>query len=304
MYSSIARSYFDEFPFGRNDRRRPSSGYFFLSHAHSDHTRGLKNIITAQDSTVVCTRETAAVIKALHRIPREKCLIVKPSQSLDFDDFKVHCLDANHCLGSLMFVIEDNDGTKEVYTGDFRLGSVIIEEMELLRNPDHLYVDYVYGRDPKYDFPSRKELISDILTLIHAPGNYPERNVWLSAYQIGKEILFQTISKAIGKKIWAPPQKIEIFKEIGGEWDIFTDNDDVQVFVGSRRMVENLQGIDNSLHPKISDALRISPTGWAIKLAHKRLDVHFFPYSDHCSFSELHTFIREVNPKRITKLGI
>jgi hypothetical protein len=175
--------------------------------------------------------------------------------------------------------------------------------MDLLRNPDHLYVDYVYGKDPRYDFPSRKELISDILTLILSPGNFPERNVWLSAYQIGKEILFQTISKAVGKKIWAPPQKIEIFKEIGGEWDIYTDDIDAQVFVGSRRMVANLQGIDKFMETKISDALRISPTGWAIKLAHKRLDVHFFPYSDHCSYSELHTFIRDVKPKRITKLG-
>lgn len=302
MFSSIARSYFDEFPFRRNDRRRPSSGYYFLSHAHSDHTRGLKHIATAPDSTVVCTRETAAVIKVLHRIPYEKCLIVKPNQSLDFDDFVVHCLDANHCIGSLMFVIEDKFGAKEVYTGDFRLGSTIVEEMELLRSPDHLYVDYVYGEDPKYDFPSRKELISDILTLILSPGNYPERDVWLSAYQIGKEILFQTISKALGKKIWAPPQKAAIFKEVGGEWDIFSDDPEAKVFVGSRRMVENLQGIDQSMQNKISDALRISPTGWAIKLAHKRLDVHFFPYSDHCSYSELHKFIRDVDPKRITKI--
>jgi Cft2 family RNA processing exonuclease len=302
VFSSIAQSYFDEFPFRRKvQRRKKTSGYFFLSHAHSDHTSGLQGILSDPDATLVCSNETAAVIKTLFRIPREKCLIIKPNQSLSFDDYIVHVLDANHCVGSLMFIIESGDGSKEVYSGDFRLGAPVLNERELLQDADHLWLDYTYGREPIFKFPSREDLISDIITLILSGGNFPERDVWISAYQIGKEKLLKTVSNALKVKIWAPSSKVKIYKEIGGEFDIFTDDTNSGVFVGSRRMVENLKGIEKENQIRISEALRISPTGWAMR-SQKRLDVHFFPYSDHCSYEEVHKFIKIVNAKNITKI--
>lgn len=251
---------------------------------------------------IVCSRETSAVIGVLYGIPKEKCLVIKPSQSLDFDNFMVHALDANHCLGSLIFVIESRDGSKEVYTGDFRLGRPILDELNLIQGADHLWVDYTYGKDAIFQFPSREELISDIISLILSEENYPERDVWISAYQIGKELLLKTVSDALKVKIWAPKQKVEIYNQIGGEWDIFTNNTDSRVFVGSRRMVEGLHGTNNQTKSNVLDALRISPTGWSARLQQKRLDVHFFPYSDHCSYSEVHKFIDLVTAKKITKI--
>jgi hypothetical protein len=302
VFSLIAQSYFDEFPFRRNFPRKPSSGFFFLSHAHSDHTSGLRSSLSDPDATIVCSKETAAVIRVLYGIPREKCLEIESNQSLDFDKFTVHAVDANHCLGSLSFVIESKDGLKEVYTGDFRLGTPILDELSLLQRANHLWVDYTYGKDPIFRFPSRERIISDIITLILTEGNYPERDVWISSYQIGKEKLLKTISDALKVKIWATDLKVKTYKEIGGEWDIFSTDRDSGVFVGSRRMVERLQGIDKKYHNKMSKALRISPTGWAPRLHQKHLDVNFFPYSDHCSYSEVHKFIELVNAERIEKI--
>ena len=302
VYSSIAQSYFDEFPFRRRAPRKPSSGYFFLSHAHSDHITGLRSSLSDPDVTIVCSEETAAVIRVLYGIPKEKCEEIKANQSLYFDTFTVHAIDANHCLGSLSFVIESNNGLKEVYTGDFRLGPPIFEELGLIQGADHLWVDYTYGKDPIFQFPSREEVTSEIITLILAEGNYPERDVWISSYQIGKEKLLKTISDALKVKIWATDLKVKTYKEIGGEWDIFTTDRDAGIFVGSRRMVERLHGIDKKYHEKMTEALRISPTGWASRLHQKHLDVNFFPYSDHCSYSEVHKFIELVNAKRVKKI--
>jgi len=106
VYSSIAQSYFDEFPFRRNERRKPNSGYFFLSHAHVDHTRGIKNSLSDPDVTIVCSKETAAAIKVLYRIPQEKCLIINPNQSLSFDKFLVHLkLSYGHIKETALLII-------------------------------------------------------------------------------------------------------------------------------------------------------------------------------------------------------
>ena len=302
VFSTIAKSYFDEFPFKRKKKALQASGYFFLSHAHADHTVGIKSMLSSPDSTIICSEATSAVLKVLHRIPKEKCLIIEPGQSLDFGSFVVHALDANHCLGSLMFAIESSDHEKEVYTGDFRLGEPITDESDLLQNANPLWMDYTYGNKPRYNFPTRESLISEILTLILTEWNDSDKEIWIAAYQIGKEKLLKTISDALNVKIWAPEEKVRIYKEIGKGWDIFTHESDSRVFVGSRRTVENLNGLDKENEARLLDSLRISPTGWAIDLASKRLDVHYFPYSDHCSNNEIHEFIDLVNAQEIKKI--
>jgi Cft2 family RNA processing exonuclease len=302
VFSTIANSYLDEFPFRKKKKILRASGYFFLSHAHADHTVGIKSTLSSPDSTIVCSEATSAALKILYRIPKEKCLIIEPGQSLDFDSFVVHALDANHCLGSLMFAIESPNNEKEVYTGDFRLGKPILDEFELLQNANLLWMDYTYGNKPRYNFPSRETLISEILTLILSEWNDSDKEVWIAAYQIGKERLLKTISDALNVKIWAPEEKVRIYEEIGKGWDIFTNESDSRVFVGSRRIVENLTGLDKENKTRLVDSMRISPTGWAIDLATKRLDVHYFPYSDHCSNKEVHEFIDLVKAQEIKKI--
>ena len=133
VFSDIAKSYFDEFPFRKKEQRKKSSNFFFLSHAHSDHISGIKYSLSDPDVTIVCSEETASAIRVLCNIQKEKCLIITPNQSLDFDNFLVHAIDANHCIGSLMYVIESKTGLKEIYTGGFRMGPSIREERDLFR---------------------------------------------------------------------------------------------------------------------------------------------------------------------------
>lgn len=302
VFSNIAESYFDEFPFKRKDRRRKSSQYFFLSHAHSDHISGLKASLSDPDVMIVCSEETASAIRVLSNIQKEKCLIINPNQSLDFDHFIVHAIDANHCIGSLMFVIESKTGLKEIYTGDFRMGASIREEKELFFQADKLWLDNTYGTDSRFNFPPREEIISQIITLILTEGNFPDRNIWIASYQLGKELLLKTVSQVLKVKLFASELKSEIYKEIGGEWDIFTAQKETGLYTDSRRTVENLYGVSEAKKNKIIEALRISPTGWSLKLQQKALDVHFFPYSDHCSYPEIQEFINLTQAKKITYL--
>ncbi len=302
VFSSVAESYFDEFPFKRKDRRRKSSQYFFLSHAHSDHISGLKASLSDPDVKIVCSDETASIIRVLCNIQKEKCLIVNPNQSLDFDDFIVHAIDANHCIGSLMYIIESKTGFKEIYTGDFRMGDSIREERDLFSQADKIWLDNTYGTDSRFKFPPREEMISQIITLILTEGQFPEKNIWIASYQLGKELLLKTVSQVLKVKLFTSELKAEIYKEIGGEWDIFTSQEETGVYIDSRQAVENLNGISEVKKNKIMESLRISPTGWSLKKQQKALDVHFFPYSDHCSYPEIQEFINLTQAKKIIYL--
>jgi DNA cross-link repair 1B protein len=67
---------------------------------------------------------------------------------------QVTLIDANHCPGACMFLLEGYFGTI-LHTGDFRFDPLILQH-DALRNKkiDHLYLDDTF-LDPIYDFPSR-----------------------------------------------------------------------------------------------------------------------------------------------------
>ena len=288
--------YFDEFPFKKN--RKPSIEYFFLSHAHSDHTKGISSIKYHPDLKIVCTRSTSIFVQHFHKVPKEKFLIVSNGQSLDFDDYTVHVLDANHCLGSSMFVIERKDGFKEIFTGDFRYNPDKFPEIGLLRNSDRMWLDFTYGKDPRFRFPSREEVTSEIISLILSSGKFEMNDYWLSAYKIGREHLLSTLSKALKTKIWAPPPKAEIYREIGGEFDIFTDKESI-LNVHSRTVVENLKGIDTILQKRIETATRISLSGWTVIRRKQNPNVFYFEYSDHNDYNSLQEWLKKTTPQQI-----
>jgi DNA cross-link repair 1B protein len=90
---------------------------FFLTHAHSDHTRGLTptwpggNKDSATSSKVYCTRTTANLASARHGVHKSNFQILNIGKTycvyLDDDrvtSVHVTVLDANHCAGSVSYL--------------------------------------------------------------------------------------------------------------------------------------------------------------------------------------------------------
>jgi len=113
--------------------------FYFLTHAHQDHLRGLREDVFENDANgrIYCTEITKVLL--VKRYPRLESKV----KVLEFDSvevvrvgsrngddgennnsgedmrFNVYTLDAGHCPGSAMFVFEGKFG-KVLHTGDFR----------------------------------------------------------------------------------------------------------------------------------------------------------------------------------------
>ena len=113
--------------------------FYFLTHAHQDHLRGLREDMFENDANgrIYCTEITKVLL--VKRYPRLESKV----KVLEFDSvevvrvgsrngddgennnsgedvrFNVYTLDAGHCPGSAMFVFEGTFG-KVLHTGDFR----------------------------------------------------------------------------------------------------------------------------------------------------------------------------------------
>ncbi|KAL1854591.1 hypothetical protein Plec18170_004681 [Paecilomyces lecythidis] len=145
--------------------------------------------------------------KLLRPIPLNTPTVIELTPRLRI---RVTLLDANHCLGAVMFLIE-GDGKAVLYTGDIRAETWWVNG--LVRHPvlipytlgskrlDKIYLDTTFAikSDVYRSFPSKAEGLRELLEKVHA---YPEDTIfYLRAWTFGYEDVWLALATALDSKI-------------------------------------------------------------------------------------------------------
>ncbi|UPX13213.1 uncharacterized protein EKO05_0003734 [Ascochyta rabiei] len=205
----------------------------FLSHVHSDHLVGLE---TLRAPFVYCSAATREILlrleKSHYRVNFAKGILEsrnvtydrsmrKLAKPLPLDtpttielapgnSIRVTLLDANHCVGAVMFLIE-GDGKAVLYTGDIRaetwwINSIVQNPVLAtyalgLRQLDCIYLDTTFAtkRAPYRNFPSKAEGIKELLEKVDA---YPDDTVfYFHSWTFGYENVWVALSTFLGSRI-------------------------------------------------------------------------------------------------------
>ncbi|XP_047102856.1 protein artemis-like isoform X2 [Schistocerca piceifrons] len=213
---------------------------FFLSHAHTDHMRGLNDVafyerlLTAEKEGctvyLYCSDITRVYLmdmkfkkgkkhltnmgfekidKYIKVLPLGPSLIDVPSpENSDSRTLAVTCIPAGHCPGSVMFLFE-TDKFNVLYTGDFRILPEDICKFTSLRNGPSLkkihtlYLDTTFLDRCYYYFPSRAESASTVCNRICEWLQLSPRHtvvIDLPA-RCGTEFIFVKIKETLGIKV-------------------------------------------------------------------------------------------------------
>lgn len=282
----------------RVDDFRQGADLYALTHYHSDHMRGLRKGWSR--APLLCTPQTAELLKIGKRVDPD---VLRPvglgdpvSVSQGDLEFTLTAFDANHCPGAAMFLIET--GVERILvTGDFRLDDGMREILPHFSGIDHLLVDVTYD-DPGYEFPTQEKVIADMVSFIGRMRDQGRKDlVVIETYTIGKNKVLQGIFDAFGEPFYLDETRFPLYCAIGYEGIVTDDPEETHFFACGRR---HMDGEPKRAWPDWRRrAAVIFPTGWAVK-GRGRRGALGFPYSEHCSYSELLEFLKAVNPGTIS----
>lgn len=254
----------------------------FLSHAHSDHTSGLK---------------------------RKPKLITCP-ETLDLANLKADIvslkgtklLDAGHILGARQLLIQE-DGRTTVYTGDFSIKPNIFGFKAEIPKCDRLVMEATYG-DPSYVFPPYEDVYDHVHRFVKENDS---RNIIIGAYNLGKA---QEMIKILNDCGIAPiiTSKADEFCQIYEKYGVHLD----RTVVGTDAAEEIMSGrfvalvpmnkakryfASRMAHAFERDTVCAVATGWAL---HYRFNTDAaFPLSDHADFKDLRHYIEQTGAKEV-----
>jgi putative mRNA 3-end processing factor len=254
----------------------------FLSHAHSDHTSGVKGAerLIASEATL-----------ELAGLDAEPQTIQNTKQ-----------LDAGHILGARMLAA-DCDGERTVYTGDFCTKPNIFGLKAEVPQCDRLIMEATYG-DPDYVFPPHEEVQGMMRKWVS--GN-DSANLIIGCYELGKS---QEVVRILNECGTTPvvTQKTDSFCRIYEKHGLKLD----RIVVGSDEAEEAMSRRFVALVPmgkaKRYFASRLAQaferktlcavaTGWALRYRFNTDAA--FPLSDHADFNDLVDFVEQTGAKKV-----
>lgn len=293
---------------------------YFLTHAHRDHLNGLATSFPTSNA-IYCTAATAAVAQMRTGAPRScfKVLVIGMTTVVNVgngdeeESVRVTPIDAKHCLGSCMFLIEGETFGRILHTGDFRWGdkdgrgsAEDVKVVNMVKGVDWLWVDCTYAH------PRWKGEVwvddSEVARWVCEKIDDDKVDVFIGSDGLGKEDLYAKIARTLGQKLVLEKKRWEIvsvadaemahkyFTSVSGGWYSMARNADVPsvrilpFWKVNEKLFEDWPLLTSR------EAVGVFPTGYSDRLRIKSKAVTVLPYSSHCTFSQLDAFIKAVGP--------
>jgi len=114
-----------------------------VTHAHADHLYGLRSSLRSCEKVLMtaATRDLVRVMNGSNMLGNDPPIeTIEYGETLNFDGERVTLTRADHILGAAQVIVEDSEGVRVAYTGDFRLNGT-----EPITDCDVLVVEATYG---------------------------------------------------------------------------------------------------------------------------------------------------------------
>ena len=271
-----------------------------VTHAHYDHMLGLQQSLERSEAVVMTptTKDLIDVLKGPSFLTEDKMKILEYKETLTYEEEQITLHYADHILGAAQVLLEDADGTRILYTSDFRLPNTPIIEADIL------VMEATYG-NPAHLRPF-EEAIENVLVSLVEQG-LRKGPVYVFGYHGKLQEIMQILYEAKVKVPFIVPEKVfQVSKvcerhgmKLGRHLLSFSEeraqlilcqHEPCIVFfhTHSRRKVEK-------------EALRIYASGWQFGKPCQKIGEGEYrvALSGHSDFNELLHYVEKCGPKMV-----
>jgi putative mRNA 3-end processing factor len=270
-----------------------------VTHAHSDHMLGLRESLENCEAAVMTpvTKDLIDVLKGPLFLMAGEVKTLGYEEEFTYGDERLTLHYADHILGAAQVLVEDAEGTRILYTSDFRLPETPVIESDIL------VMETTYG-NPSRVRPFKKMVKSILVSLVEQ--GLKKGPVYLFGYHGKIQEVMQILHRAGVKGPFVVPEKVLRVSKIcerhgmrlgryllsrGEEAQLMMQKHEPYVafyHMGSRRYVGK-------------DALRICMSGWEFEGPYRRTaeNEYVIALSDHSDFRGLIRYVKESKPKLV-----
>jgi len=132
-----------------------------VTHVHGDHIQEFETILGFCDPILMSppTKDLMVALKGDHLLLRRNLRSVNFGDPLTHCDERITLYQTDHILGASQVLVENEEGTRIVYTGDFNFPTKVIEA-------DVLVVDATYGDPINIRNYNKRVPVSRLLSLV------------------------------------------------------------------------------------------------------------------------------------------
>jgi putative mRNA 3-end processing factor len=270
-----------------------------VTHAHADHMSGLAQSMR-RCRKVLMTKATKDMIDVM-RSPL--FLMSSNIETLDYgrpiryDEERITFFKADHILGAAQVLVEDTDGKRIVFTGDFRIdGTPVLES-------DILVIEATYG-SPFCKRSFGTDIESQLVSLVQR--GLKEGTVYLFGYHGKLQEVMQILHKAEVDVPYAMPEKVYQVSRVCEKHGMNLGGMMLTTEREAHELLENNVPCVAFYHMESRgkvglNSFRICVSGWEFDSAIRQTDhrEYLVALSDHSDFNGLLEYVRRSKPQLV-----
>lgn len=270
-----------------------------VTHAHADHMNGLHQSLKHCDTVVMtpATKDLVDALKGRRLLRKGNVKAIEYDRPLTYDDEQLTLHKVDHILGAAQVLVEDAEGTRILYTSDFRLDNTPVIESDIL------VIEATYGspwHTRRFDSEVRPRLISIV------EEGLRQGPVYVFGYHGKLQEVMQILHEAGVKTPFLMPERIlhlsKIHQKHGARIHrpLFLTKQPVQSTLQKDTQYIAFYHM-NRWRNIAEDKFRIRVSGWEFNSPCRRTgdNDYVIALSDHADCHGLLEYVRRSNPKLV-----
>ena len=272
-----------------------------VTHAHADHLTGLKRSLRSCKKVLMtgATRDLTKIMNGQLALNEGSVEILNYGDTIEYGEERVTLVKANHILGAAQVLVEDADGNRIGYTGDFKLDGT-----PPLVDCDILVVEATYGNP---SFRRSFELDVEELLVSMVEKRLRRGTVYVFGYHGKLQEVMQILNRADVSVPFVMPERVfrvsKVCEAHGmqlGCLALSTAKEGKELLDGNLPCVA-FYHMNSRGSVGLLGSSRICVSGWEFRSPCRQIGEreHLVALSDHSDFSGLLEYVRRCKPNRV-----